>query len=674
MKMDFISLVRPIFPWRGQIDKTKNEVFWMRTALPHSPFSTPLSGSAREVEGRIRNIFQYKKQRPPLLILLLAAALALFCGSLVSCQTDVGQSEPAESASAELPTQARLTRLLAEVHGTAASDAQMVFSQEGDSCVLAAALMDTEDSGDRGGDLLLGLWDGTSQDWLGPVYTIPGSAGMCSSWTESDGSLHLLCSNAAEEAWVEQASQVFHFRFQGRTLENLGEWDNQQGYKAVPIPGALELYTRNPDYTAFQPQSVQWVYSHTLSFTQEPVDPVPPAVREAARAYQVSEASWSGRSSAVSTAIFQLEEAVRWDDLSALELSPQWQGREGLSLVCYQFSFCSPEEYFPLRAQLVFLQNGDEFFWVGDFMDYSFENLNDPKEMNTADLSAADGLAPYNWCALQALYEAGALTRIPSFAEQFSRRAAARLIWDITADHCRDTLEASVYTPYEPPEGTPEEGALRLDGLEPLYQRSMGNEYSCAVYTLESSQYQNGRWRSQAEQMVFCTADDRWGFHLDASMKTASSVTDLDRAAQEHYYGLEDLEVAVWDDSVSPAAPIGPGLTSFWFLTSTETQYDQEGYAIAERGDRYSAQFSVDAQGRRWVELLDTARRLPTIRGVRVGDSRAQVEAAYPELRRDPYPGYEGDYLWYCRQEDGSGPAMLFFFQGDQLTRLVLIR
>ena len=155
---------------------------------------------------------------------------------------------------------------------------------------------------------------------------------------------------------------------------------------------------------------------------------------------------------------------------------------------------------------------------------------------------------------------------------------------------------------------------------------------------------------------------------------TASSVTDLDRAAQEHYYGLEDLEVAVWDDSVSPAAPIGPGLTSFWFLTSTETQYDQEGYAIAERGDRYSAQFSVDAQGRRWVELLDTARRLPTIRGVRVGDSRAQVEAAYPELRRDPYPGYEGDYLWYCRQEDGSGPAMLFFFQGDQLTRLVLIR
>ena len=42
------------------------------------------------------------------------------------------------------------------------------------------------------------------------------------------------------------------------------------------------------------------------------------------------------------TAIFQLEEAVRWEDLSPLELEPQLQGREDLSLVCYQFSFCHP--------------------------------------------------------------------------------------------------------------------------------------------------------------------------------------------------------------------------------------------------------------------------------------------------------------------------------------------
>ena len=58
-----------------------------KAVSPKTPFSTPLSGSAREVEGRIRNLFQYQKKRPPILSLVLACALALFCGGLVSCQT-----------------------------------------------------------------------------------------------------------------------------------------------------------------------------------------------------------------------------------------------------------------------------------------------------------------------------------------------------------------------------------------------------------------------------------------------------------------------------------------------------------------------------------------------------------------------------------------------------------
>ena len=58
-----------------------------KAAPPNTPFSTPLSGSARETEERIRNIFQYKKQRPPLLFFVLACILALSCGGLVSCQT-----------------------------------------------------------------------------------------------------------------------------------------------------------------------------------------------------------------------------------------------------------------------------------------------------------------------------------------------------------------------------------------------------------------------------------------------------------------------------------------------------------------------------------------------------------------------------------------------------------
>ena len=37
---------------------------------PRSPFATPLSGSARETELRLRSIFQWKKRRPPALLLV----------------------------------------------------------------------------------------------------------------------------------------------------------------------------------------------------------------------------------------------------------------------------------------------------------------------------------------------------------------------------------------------------------------------------------------------------------------------------------------------------------------------------------------------------------------------------------------------------------------------------
>lgn len=66
-------------------------------SLPRSPFSTPLSGSARETEDRIRNIFQYKKKRPPLLLFILACALALTCGGLVSCQARETAETPGPS-------------------------------------------------------------------------------------------------------------------------------------------------------------------------------------------------------------------------------------------------------------------------------------------------------------------------------------------------------------------------------------------------------------------------------------------------------------------------------------------------------------------------------------------------------------------------------------------------
>lgn len=55
----------------------------MTQKMPNTPFSTRLSGSSRELELRLRSIFRWKKKRPPVVLLALAAAVALLCGSLI---------------------------------------------------------------------------------------------------------------------------------------------------------------------------------------------------------------------------------------------------------------------------------------------------------------------------------------------------------------------------------------------------------------------------------------------------------------------------------------------------------------------------------------------------------------------------------------------------------------
>ena len=56
----------------------------MNNKIPRTPFSTGLSGSARETEIRLRNIFSGPKKRPPVLLMVLTVVLILLCGNLVA--------------------------------------------------------------------------------------------------------------------------------------------------------------------------------------------------------------------------------------------------------------------------------------------------------------------------------------------------------------------------------------------------------------------------------------------------------------------------------------------------------------------------------------------------------------------------------------------------------------
>ena len=88
----------------------------MKNHVPHTPFSTPLSGSARETELRIRNIMSGPKKRPPALFLLLVFSLCLFCGNLVSCQVKEAQAPapPGLPAASSAPPEPENTPSLAD--------------------------------------------------------------------------------------------------------------------------------------------------------------------------------------------------------------------------------------------------------------------------------------------------------------------------------------------------------------------------------------------------------------------------------------------------------------------------------------------------------------------------------------------------------------------------------
>ncbi|MGN1003557.1 MAG: hypothetical protein ACI4O5_01880 [Oscillospiraceae bacterium] len=73
----------------------------MKQKIPQSPFSTRLSGSAKETELRIRNIFQWKKKRPPVIALLAAVLVVAACGGLVGFTV----SAPEDTAQPEVETE-----------------------------------------------------------------------------------------------------------------------------------------------------------------------------------------------------------------------------------------------------------------------------------------------------------------------------------------------------------------------------------------------------------------------------------------------------------------------------------------------------------------------------------------------------------------------------------------
>ena len=276
----------------------------MNNKMPRTPFSTPLSGSARETEIRIRNIMSGPKRRPPVLFLVLVFSVCIFCGNLVSCQVkETEGAQPGGSSSQEvqgtpadlggLPAdgaeEALLQALLQATGGAEpvqSPSARLLDYVQTDDLILGAALME----GHLENTLLLGVMDRETRALTGPIFRYAVKNGFpnvvtvypnLSDYNSEEGPCLLYTFNGQENGqYTGQAGLVC---LDGKDLA--WKWpaegdvrdpdspagqayrDFWTGHLAVAAPGGVDVYAVNPDFEwgGDEPWSI-WQLDHNEAF------------------------------------------------------------------------------------------------------------------------------------------------------------------------------------------------------------------------------------------------------------------------------------------------------------------------------------------------------------------------------------------------------------------------
>lgn len=260
--------------------------------MPHSPLTTRLSGSAQETEHRIRNIFQWKKKRPPVPVLVLSALVIVLCGSLVSCQ--VGTTFVSNVSSGRID-QVALREDLAQAARALLPDPDQPVSAEllaltpGDygNLALGAVLAET----DRSESLLaLGVQDQRTGQLTAPVFATLCAGGQPHVTTfHKDGESYLLyVANSVSQGLTYGEAGLI--RYDGTDFTwvwpvegDVREEDSQarkdyeaywQEYKALMAPGGVDIFAQT-DNAVINGDGPQWVPDHNEIFYPAPEDALP---------------------------------------------------------------------------------------------------------------------------------------------------------------------------------------------------------------------------------------------------------------------------------------------------------------------------------------------------------------------------------------------------------------
>ena len=276
----------------------------MNKPVPRTPFSTPLSGSARETEIRIRNIMSGPKKRPPVLFLALVFSVCIFCGNLVSCQVkETEGAQPGGSSSQEvqgapadlggLPAdgaEEALLQALCQASGGAepvqSPTARLLDNIQTDDLILGAALV--EDHLEN--TLLLGVMDRETRALTGPVfryavkngfpnvvivypklYNYNSEEGPCLLYTfngqengQYTGQAGLVCLDGKDLTWKWPAEGDVRDPDSPAGQAYRDFWT---GHLAVAAPGGVDVYAVNPDFEwgGDEPWSM-WQLDHNETF------------------------------------------------------------------------------------------------------------------------------------------------------------------------------------------------------------------------------------------------------------------------------------------------------------------------------------------------------------------------------------------------------------------------
>ena len=255
--------------------------------------------------------------------------------------------------------------------------------------------------------------------------------------------------------------------------------------------------------------------------------------------------------------------------------------------------------------------------------------------------------------------------------------------------------------------GQPQEGDILLGPVDYQGGEVYLNESTGEVCVVEVSRYEEGQFRALPDPHTLVLhrgQDGSFQGVLGALERDTGAMTAEDIVLNVAL-GLLDADVSLRRDGYP--LPVGPGTWTWEELfhpvydgePEVQTLPDYEPiYAEGDRWERWSVEgfsalyYCADQEDRWSANTIDVTRAdLFTPRGVRVGDSREQVLAAYPEALTGDYWGQypeEPDLLAYVAWNphapgeisdlsqlefyEGLGPAILFFFEGDTLRQITL--